>query len=71
MRWPWAGRKRAVEPMPDDAQEAAAARQRAEASLRAAKQLTPGIRKERDRSMHHQQINHFAQLISETFRGDR
>ena len=71
MRWPWTCRKQPVDPMPDDAREAAEARRRAEAALRAAKRLTPQIKEERDRSMRHGRVNHFSQLIAETFRGDR
>jgi hypothetical protein len=53
----------------DDSDEAAAARRRAEQALREARSQTGEIRAVRDRSVHHQRVNHFAQLISETFRG--
>ena len=69
MRWPWTSRQQPAEPVPDDADEAAAARRRAEQALLEARQQTGEIRAVRDRSVHHQRVNHFAQLISETFRG--
>jgi hypothetical protein len=69
MRWPWNKRERAPEPVADDADEAAAARRRAEKALLDARRQTGEIRAVRDRSVYHQRVNHFAQLISETFRG--
>lgn len=69
MRWPWTSRKPLADPESDDSAEAAAARRRAEAALLEAKQQTGEIRAERDRALQHRRVNHFAQLISETFRG--
>jgi hypothetical protein len=39
--------------------------------LREAKEQTGEIRAVRDRAVQHQRVNHFAQLIAETFRGSR
>jgi hypothetical protein len=70
MRWPWISRRQAADSVPDDdVEDAAAARRRAEAALRAAKDRTTEIRAVTDRALHHRRVNHFAQLISETFRG--
>lgn len=71
MRWPWSGKQPTADAVPDDTQEATRARERAEAALRAAKQQTGEIKAVAERSMHHQRVNHFAQLISETFWGTR
>jgi hypothetical protein len=70
MRWPWSTRRQdEAEPVPDDTDEAEAARRRAEQALLEAKSQTGEIRAVRDRSVGHRRVNHFAQLISETFRG--
>jgi hypothetical protein len=69
MRWPWTSREPVADPVPDDSEEAAAARRRAEQALLEAKQQTGEIRAVRDRSVGHRRANHFAQLITETFRG--
>jgi ElaB/YqjD/DUF883 family membrane-anchored ribosome-binding protein len=71
MRWPWGTGQPAAESAPDDAAEAAEARRRAEQALREAKAQTGEIRAVRDRAVHHQRVNHFAELISETFWGGR
>lgn len=70
MRWLWRKRPPPVQ-VSDDAEEAAQARQHAEASLRAARQKSGEIRRVAAQSHNHLRINHFAQLIDETFRGNR
>jgi hypothetical protein len=55
----------------DDAEEAAEARRRAEEALLAARRQTGEIRRVAAHSQRHLRINHFAQLIDETFRGAR
>lgn len=69
MRWPWSTRRDEAEPVPDDTDEAVEARRRAERALLEARRQTGEIRDVRDRSLRHQRVNHFAQLIAETFRG--
>lgn len=69
MRWPWSGNHPPV--VSDDAEEASQARERAEAALRHARQQTGEIRQVVAQSHHHLRVNHFAQLIGDTFRGDR
>jgi hypothetical protein len=71
MRWPWNRKPQQAESVPDDTEEACRARRRAEEALREAKEQTGEIRAVRDRAVQHQRVNHFAQLIAETFRGSR
>lgn len=69
MRWPWTRKPQAADTAADDTEEACRARRRAEKALLDAKAQTGEIRAVRDRAVHHQRVNHFAQLIAETFRG--
>lgn len=69
MRWPWSPRQPASKTAPDDAEEAAAARRRAEEALAAAKEQTGEVRRVADAMRHHRRVNHFAELIGDTFRG--
>lgn len=70
MRWPWSS-KHPPAPVSDDAEQAIEARRRAEEALRDAKRQTGEIRRVAAHSKNHLRINHFAQLIDETFRGAR
>jgi hypothetical protein len=71
MRWPWNKREKAPEPVSDDVDEAVRARRHAEEALARDRERTGEIRAESNRSLHHARVNHFAQLISETFWGSR
>lgn len=67
MKWPWS--KDHPPPPPDDVGEAVQARLRAEAALERERQRSKEVRAVADQSRRHGAVNHFAQLISETFRG--
>lgn len=73
MRWPWTRRERRAPcpPVSDDSQEAAQARIQAEAALMQAKQRSGEVRQVASQSRQHRRVNHFAELIAETFKGAR
>lgn len=71
MRWPWNKREKAPEPMSDDVDEAVRARRRAEEALARDRARTREISVETGRAVRHARVNHFAQLISETFWGSK
>jgi len=67
MRWPWS---KDVPPPPSaDVDDAVRARRRAEAALERDRARTKEVREVAERSRRHGTVNHFAQLIAETFRG--
>lgn len=68
MRWPWSTRHHPPPP-PDDVADAVRARQRAEAALERDRARSKEVRDVTERSRRHGTVNHFAQLIAETFRG--
>lgn len=71
MRWPWSNRNQQAEPVPDDVEEATRARRRAEEALEAAKEQTGEVCRVAAEMRQHRRVNHFAELIGETFRGIR
>ena len=67
MRWPWS---KDVPPPPSaDVDDAVRARRRAEAALERDRARTKEVRDVTAASRRHGTVNHFAQLIAETFRG--
>lgn len=70
MRWPWSS-KHPPAAVSDDAEEATEARQRAEEALQDAKRQTGEIRRVTAQSRRHLRVNHFAQMIDATFRGNQ
>lgn len=72
MRWPWQRNRVEDGPAPSgDTAEAVRARQCAEQALQRTKDLSAEIRRVADASRSHRSINHFAELIGETFRGQK
>lgn len=69
MRWPWSNRGHEAEPLPTDVDEATEARVNAEQALRDTIERSGEVRKVSEASRRHGRVNHFAQLISDTFRG--
>ena len=68
MRWPWST-KYQPPPPPDDVADAVRARRRAEAALEQERKRSKEVRDVAAQSRRHGAVNHFAQLITETFRG--
>jgi hypothetical protein len=68
MRWPWSTRHQPPPP-PDDVDDAVRARRHAEAALRRERERSQEVRDVTAQSRRHGAVNHFAQLIAETFRG--
>lgn len=68
MRWPWSPKQQPAPP-PDDVADAVRARRHAEAALRRERERSKEVRDVTAESRHHGAVNHFAQLIAETFRG--
>lgn len=72
MRWPWVRRREPVCPPPsDDTTEAARARAAAEQALRRAREQTGEVSRVASQSRQYRRVNHFAELIAETFRSAR
>lgn len=71
MRWPWRRRVEGGPAVSDDTDEAVRARRCAEQALQATKDRSAEIRRVADVSRSQRSINHFAELIGETFRGER
>lgn len=69
MRWPWNRPKPQPTPPADDTAEASEARRRAEQALRQDRARSGEVRRVADQSRRHRRVNHFAELIDETFRG--
>lgn len=68
MRWPWSQEHEPPGPPPDVA-DAVRARRRAEAALERERMRSQEVRDVAAASRRHGAVNHFAQLIAETFRG--
>ena len=68
MRWPWST-KYQPPPPPDDVADAVRARRHAEAALEQERKRSKEVRDVAAQSHRHGAVNHFAQLITETFRG--
>jgi hypothetical protein len=68
MRWPWIKEQPSLPP-PDDVDDAVRARRHAEAALRRERERSKEVRDVTAQSRRHGAVNHFAQLIAETFRG--
>jgi len=68
MRWPWS-KSQPPQP-PDDVADAVAARRRAEAALERERRRIKEVRDVAAQARQHGAVNHFAQLITETFRGE-
>jgi hypothetical protein len=68
MRWPWS-RKRPAPQVSGDVADAVAARRRAENALARERRRTSEVRDVAATSRQHGAVNHFAQLITETFKG--
>lgn len=68
MRWPWSS-KRQPPPVSEDVGDAVRARRRAEEALARDRARSREIRDVTEKSRRHGTVNHFAQLIAETFRG--
>lgn len=69
MRWPWTRRRPVPPPAADDVADAVEARQHAEAALERDRARTAEVRRVTSAAREHRAVNHFAQLIAETFRG--
>lgn len=69
MRWPWCRREDDVPAVSDDAAEASEARRCAELALELSKERSDEIREVAAMARSHRRVNHFAQLIDDTFRG--
>lgn len=67
MRWPW-GKDHPPAPS-DDTAEATRARRHAEAALERERQRSREVREVAAQSRRHGAVNHFAELIAQTFRG--
>jgi hypothetical protein len=68
MRWPWS-KDLPPEPISDDVDDAVQGRRHAEAALERDRARSQEVREVSERSRRHGTVNHFAQLIAETFRG--
>jgi hypothetical protein len=68
MRWPWSIKHQPPSP-PDDVADAVRARRHAEAALERDQARSREVRDVTAQSRRHGTVNHFAQLIAETFRG--
>jgi hypothetical protein len=68
MRWPWSSRHQPP-PVSEDVGDAVEARRHAEQALARERARTREIRDVTEKSRRHGAVNHFAQLIAETFRG--
>lgn len=71
MRWPWSRRNESGPPVSDDVDEAVDARRCAEEALERTKGQSEEISAVAERARLHRRVNHFAELIGETFRGGR
>lgn len=69
MRWPWSRKPSGAEPVSTDLGEAIEAKTKAEQALAQAIDQSGEIQQVAARSRRHRNVNHFAELISETFRG--
>jgi hypothetical protein len=71
MRWPWSRKQPKAEPVVDDIEEATRARRHAERALEQAKGRTGEVRQAAADLRRNGRVNHFAELISDTFWGHR
>jgi hypothetical protein len=71
MRWPWSRKQPEAEPVVDDIEEATRARRHAERALERAKEQTNEVHRVAAALRRHGRVNHFAELIGDTFRGRR
>lgn len=69
MRWPWSQEPDCAPEVSDDAAEATQARVDAEAALERTKGRSEEIAAVAAASRTHRRVNHFAQLIEDTFGG--
>lgn len=68
MKWPWSTQHQPLPP-PDDVADAVRARRQAQAALERERERTKEVRDVTAQSRRHGTVNHFAQLIAETFWG--
>ncbi len=69
MKWPWTRKPRRAAPASDDVADAVAARRHAEAALARERAREREVHTVSAAARSHRTVNHFAQLISDTFRG--
>jgi len=72
MRWPWWKRRNPDRlPASDDAEQAAEARLNAEEQLLRARRRAPEVREIAEQLRQHRRVNHFAELLGQSFGGNR
>lgn len=69
MRWPWSPKLPRPQPTSDDVADAVASRRRAEKALASDRERSGEVHSVAAASRRNGAVNHFAELIIETFRG--